>query len=123
MLTRYLYGTAAASANAVAFVEFTRKARVRQITVFASADLDADLEEYQVEISLVPYFQGNTNDSQGPIVVVNERCASGAAGTVVSGINLAIPMDIEVDDGQRFYLNFNITGTGAVRAGAAILYV
>lgn len=118
MTTKFLQFNFTATANAAAYVEFTRAAKIRMIQISIQADLDAEGEYYNVDLSTVPYYQGSTNDSQGILATMNDYLG-GAVGPS-QGVNIVIPCDIQVENGQRIYLNGVLSGTQIVNVRAVL---
>lgn len=120
MTQYYLYNTFTGTANAGAQIQIIQKGRIIGVQWCVTADLDADGEYFAVELSLVPIYQSDTNDSKGIISNIRQLAAVGAAGTAVSGTNLFVPVDVPVGAGQLLYLNGGLSGTQAVKTSCIV---
>lgn len=110
-----MFANFTATANALAFIEITRRCVLKQLSITIRADFDADAEEYVIDISHVPYFQGGTNDALGVLGVVMDRCNLVTAAGVAGGSqHVIIPCDETLEPGQRIYLNGVLAGTADV---------
>ncbi len=118
MRTRYLRNSFTATANGAAFIDIGRACKVRCLEVNITADMDAADDSYVVEISTVPFAQQSTNDAQGVIAIVGQQQA--AAGDQAGGLNIAIPMEYDLEQGQRVYLSATLVGTDAVTVRAVL---
>lgn len=106
--TYKLYGTAAASTNALASLIIQRDGYIHALAGSLSFSSSTNGHYAFVELSFTNTAQTVTNDTVGPIFELDAWVASGAAGTLqgtkektISG--LAIP----VKAGDRLYLNTN----------------
>jgi len=110
----------AASADAAAEITCLRPGRIKGIQFVTKADLDADGENYTVEVSKKPYLQSETNDSDGVLCVQAGYGYLLTSGFGDNGRNVYCPMDIPWATGEKLYLNGVLTGTGGVTAIAIV---
>jgi len=116
-----LYAAFVASADAAAQIQIIRNGTIVGVQWACKGDLDANSEQFTVELSTTPVFQSQTNDSQGVLsAVAQEAVGAEAAGFLVTGVNFFVPLKIPVQAGQLLYLNGLLAGTGGVSATAIV---
>lgn len=120
---RQLYGTGTASGDNVANLDFAKRGFITAIQAAIAWDCTTDGVIGHIELSMVPSFQGSTNDVLGPMMqlkTTNNLVTSGMTNTgfpaFVSGI--AIP----VEPGMKAYINASLSGTVTYRV-TFLLYV
>lgn len=117
---RTLKAQFAATADNAAEITCLKPGRIKGIQFVTKGDLDADAENYTVEVSKKPFMQGETNDSDNVLCI-----QSGYAYLLTSGFgdnarNIYCPMDVPWATGEKLYLNGVLTGTTGVTAIAII---
>lgn len=111
-----LYNEFTSSADSGALLDIQFDGVITAIDWNVRADLDADTEAYNVELSFLSTNTFTVNDSRGSISMVGAQ-ASGTPGfidhVVAKGLSgLAIP----VTAGERVHLHGTLAGTASVRA-------
>lgn len=106
-----LYGTASATANAVANIQIPSRARIRGVQVAAYANVITDDAVLNLELSRASASEIAVNGAQQCIVQVALFNNFVTSGMVQSGINQFFPVDVEVIQGQLLYMHCQITGT------------
>lgn len=87
-----------------------------------NAILNADSEFCVAELSFVSTNQQTVNDARGPISTIRSQVSAiTAAGTVLSEINLYVPMGLAVQGGERIFLHI-IATAGVVSTVVAQLH-
>jgi len=116
-----LYKAFTATADAAVNVQIQQSGTIRQIEITTNPDLDADGENYAVEVGLATTMQGRIHDSVGALAVVNENFTYlGAAGAASNGRNEIIPCSIPVKAGDKVYLHGLLSGTADVKCTAIL---
>lgn len=112
MRTLQLYGTAAATASAVAQVTIPSAGRLRGIQFAITCDATADNSRVDLELSKVPSSQIATNGAQDPFFHTTWFKDGGdAAGTTTGNLNAFFPVDVPVRQGEIIYLHALVTTT------------
>ncbi len=87
-----------------------------------NADMDADAEKYDIEVSFLSSNTTAINDARGSITQAGDQ-ASGTPGFLRSSVNAGLGgLRIPVVAGERVHMHGILTGTGSVDA-ACYLYV
>lgn len=105
-----------ATANAAASLQIVTSGTIKQVQWAVAGNLNADAENYIVELGLVPTLQSGTNDSQGGISSVTSYAGLLTSGAVSDANNFSVPLAVPVKSGDKLYLHASLTGTAAVRA-------
>lgn len=95
-----------------------RNCTIKQISIAAMVLLNATAENFEVQISKVPYFQ-NATESVG--ILAHVCSGYGNASGMRSAVNQTIPMDEKIVDGEQIYINVK-SGSGEAMVIKAILY-
>lgn len=115
-----LYGTGAATANAVAQVVIPTSGRIRGIQVSLIADSVTDNSQVRIEFSKAATSQIGVNNALDPLgqvgIFIN--------GTQVApnGVNVFLPLDEPIRQGEIVYLHALVAGTLTYLANAVIFY-
>lgn len=114
-----LYSAGTSSANAVASVQIARRGRITG--VFASAYLTSSgaVGRVATELSFSSVAQTTANDTIGPIA----QFESNAAANSNVPMNVALPMNIGVNAGDRIYVNQVASGSPTTHVFQAFLFV
>jgi len=83
-------------------IKVCRNCTIKQILIAGMATLNATAEDYEIQVSKVPYFQGSTEASG---VLATVMGGHGNASGVRDSLNVVIPMDEKVSDGEQIYIN------------------
>lgn len=114
------YAAFTGTANNQANIPVPRRCRLRGISFFLTADLDADLESFFAELSLLPVFQTTTNNTRNCLFSVGLQANLTTSGAIVSAVSGFQPMDIQLDPLQILYLNGVMNGTTAGSFGGQL---
>jgi len=106
-----------ATANNAANIQIVRRGRIRAIAYTINGHIDADSEEFSIELSTVPTFQSRTNDAQG--VLWNAAFQNATIGTEGTSPYCSgqILCDYPIEAGQLLYINAVLAGTNDVEVG------
>jgi len=86
------------------------------------ADIDADLEAFQIECSFLSSNTIQASDARGSIATCGQE-AAGTPGFLMGSVNAGISgLQIPVTRGERIHLHGNLSGTASVTA-TIYLYV
>jgi len=104
-----LYGAGNGSTqNALAYAQILRKGRIVGAWVSQAFNSVTDNSSQFTELSKQPTNQYTSNDSLGDIATL-EYFVNGTSP--IGMVNEWIPLDVEVLEGERIYLNLYATGT------------
>jgi hypothetical protein len=117
--TYKLYGTAAATANAVASLKITRKGTLKAIMAAIASTGGAGVGWQQIELSKQNTSSLTTNDTPDS-VIASFALATGNATTASDNVVLLTSVDVDV--GDTIYLNFSTAGT-APTSGVQQIYL
>lgn len=117
-----LYGTASASANAIASVIIPSKARIRGVQWCAHITSQTDGSYAFIEISRASARETQTNGAQQCVSEVTIGVNFTTSGLSQNAVNLFAPVDVPVVQGQIIYLHAAISGTLTFRAECLIQY-
>lgn len=97
--------------NSLASIDIPDDGRILEASIFASVDLDADLEFYTAECSFLATAQLGTNDARGVLVSMRVAAAVGAAGSLAPhAVNrLDYRPGLMVSAGERLFLHVAAT--------------
>jgi len=95
--------------SAIANVDIPQDGEIVGIEWAINADLDADAEVINAEISFIATYQTGTNDSRGIISGAAARISLTTSGVAVVSINKYTPVNISVAGGERLYMNLSST--------------
>lgn len=109
MRTIQLYGTGAATANAVAQVTIPTSGKLRGAKITLTADSVTDNSHVRIEFSKAPASQIAVNGALDPFL----NCGLFINGTQVApnGVNGFYPLDVDVRQGEIIYLHVLVAGT------------
>ena len=113
------YATTAATANAIAQIQIPRAGRLRGIDWNLNADLDADGEACIYELSFLPVYQSDTNNTRNLICNIGISL-TGAVGPAAGAVGRFVPLDIAVSPLQILYFNAVLTGTASAAVRGVI---
>lgn len=108
MRTLQLYGTAAATANAVAQVTIPSSSRIKRVQWAVSVDQVADNSHLALELSKVPTSQISTNGAQDPFFELRQFANTTTPSMTING---SAPIDVECRQGEIVYLHCYIVTT------------
>lgn len=117
-----LYKAFTATTDAAVNVIVIASARLVAVQWATIADLDADGEQYRLEVGWATTMQSGINDSQGAISCIAEALALTTSGIGVTRSNVVHPCDYPLKAGDKIYLHGLLTGVGLVNA-SVILHV
>ena len=106
-----LYGTAAATASAVAQVTIPSATRIKAVGYSVAADQAADNSHLALELSKVPTSQISVNAAQDPFFALRlftNLQANGQTAPVINGVQ---PVYVECRQGEIIYLHCYIVTT------------
>lgn len=106
-----LYGTGAATANAVANVIIPSRGKLRGIAVALWADSNTDNAQVNCEVSKASAREIAVNGAQQCVVEVGIGGNFVTSGLAQFGVNQFYPLDVDVVQGQIIYLHALVTGT------------
>lgn len=111
MYSRKLYATGSSSANNVANVQIPSRSRLLGIQFAAYANSVTDDSGFTLEISQASSNEIAVNASQQCIAEVRYFSNFVTSGLAQGGINIFVPVDVTLLQGQLVYLHSNVTGT------------
>lgn len=112
MRTLQLYGTGAATANAVAQVVIPSSVTLKAVSYSVAMDQVADNSHCRVELSKVPISQIATNGAQDPFLsLALFTSIAGAAGGVPIGLNGQQKLAVSCRQGEIIYLHAYVVTT------------
>lgn len=106
-----LYGTGAATANAVAQVIIPTGGRLRGIQYDVSIDSITDNAQADIEVSRASATEINVNGAQQCVCQIGLRNNLLTSGMTGNGLNGFLPVDVNVVQGQIIYLHAVVVGT------------
>ena len=117
-----LYGTGAATANAVASVVIPSKGRIRGVQFNVVLDSITDSSRATIEISRASASEIGVVGSQQCIAECGIMSNFVTSGLSTSGANWFAPCDVPVIQGQIIYLHAFVAGTATYIATAILHY-
>ena len=117
-----LYGTASSTTNNVANVLIPTRGRIRQVQLAFYADGITDNGIGVIEVSKASAREVGTNGAQQCIVEAALEANFVTSGLSLYGINLVVPVDVAVSQGQLIYLHIYISGTLGITGSALLHY-
>lgn len=111
MRTIKLYATGSASANNVANVTIPSATRIVGVAVDAYFNAVTDDSGCTLEVSQASANEIAINGSQQCIAEVRSYTNLLTSGIGVNMVNLFLPVDVAVKQGQIIYFHANVTGT------------
>lgn len=109
MRTIQLYGTGAASANAVAQVTIPTAGKIKGIQFSLSCDQVADNSVVALELTKAPAAQISTNGALDPFFTVRVFNNLVTSGMQAQNLCNFIPVDVDVRQGELIYLHAVVT--------------
>jgi hypothetical protein len=122
MISRKLYGTAAATANNVANIIVPGPGRIVGVQWAVRYNSITDGGQVDLEISLASAREIATNGAQQCVSQVAFESNFVTSGLAQTGINTFVPVDLRVTQGQIVYLHCVVGGT-IVFDATAILWI
>jgi len=104
-----LYGTGAATANAVANVQIPSATRIVGVQWAIAVDAVADNAVCNLEVSAASATEIGTNGAQMCISEFRSYNNLVTSGMTLNSYNFFVPVDFAVRQGQLIYLHANIT--------------
>lgn len=121
MRTYQLYASISASANNAAEITVARSGRIRGIAFAVRGGGASDGDICDLEVSFTPASQVASNDAQGVLATRRFSIDVLTSGTIMFNENSYVgPLDIEVQTGQKIYLNAVESGTATWLANILI---
>jgi len=121
-MTLKLYGTGSATANAVAQVIIPSKSRLRGALVCMWVDSITDNAQVNCEVSKASAREIAVNGSQQCILEVSSASNFVTSGLAQGAVNLFVPLDVDVIQGQIIYLHALVTGTATYNFTCNLVY-
>jgi len=109
MRTLKLYGTGSTTANAVAQITIPSRSRIVGIQAGIRIDQVADNSALQLELSKSSASEIGVNGAQQCIASFGAYANLVTSGLTQGGINLFVPVDVQVEQGQIIYLHALVT--------------
>lgn len=107
-----LYGTGAGSANDVATIDIPRRGRIKGIQwSVALTGADALDDGFHIEVSMTGAEEIRLNDARQSLLVVTtvqSFLTSGGGGSYDNGF---VPMDFDIEEGDRVHLHAVLVGS------------
>lgn len=110
-MTRKLYATGSATANGVQSVIIPSRATLRQIQWAVRINSITDGAQLNLELSLASAREIAVNEAQQSISEVALEGNFVTSGLSQNGINLIVPCNVPLNQGQLVYLHALIAGT------------
>lgn len=117
-----LYGTGAATANAVAQVTIPSKSTIKAIQCAISYDCVTDNGKVQLELSKVATSQIATNGALDPFLQVDFYSNFATSGLDMACQNLFFPVSVPCRQGEIVYMHAAVSGTATYFATFIFLY-
>jgi len=96
--------------NAVASIDIPFDGQITGVDWDARADLDADTEQFNAELSFVATSQLGSNDVRGRVSSIAAMCSLTTSGAPVVSIDKFVgPMELPVQGGERLYIHISAT--------------
>lgn len=122
MYTRKIYATGSATANAVASIVVPTRTRLVMVQWAVLFDSITDGGLLRLEISQTASTEIAVNDSQ---LCVSELACAGnfvTSGLSQTNLNLVVPVNVAMAQGQKLYLHAVIGGTVTYTGGANLWF-
>lgn len=92
--------------DSAASVDIVKSGKIEAIQWAARADLDADGESYDVELSFSSSSGLAVNDTKSSISAIRKQNGMLTSGAIPAEVNMFMsPLDISVAEGERMYLH------------------
>lgn len=117
-----LYGTGSATANAVAQVIIPSRSMIRGALVTMWIDSITDNAQVNCEVSRASAREIAVNGSQQCVLEVSLAGNFVTSGLSTNAVNIFIPLNVEVVQGQIIYLHALVTGTATYNFTANLIY-
>jgi len=111
-------GVTGGTEDALASIDIPQGGVITGVDWDAHANLDADSEQFRIELSFIATNQITSNDVRGRISSIGSEVAVLTSGIPVASMQKFVgPMDLPVSGGERLYLHSMATAgvTGNVR--------
>lgn len=92
--------------NAVANIDIPQDGTIEGLSIGHSANLNADSESSEAELSFIATNQITTNDARGVLAASLMNMGMATSGAGIAAVNHFIPMDVDVSGGERLYIHF-----------------
>ena len=111
IIKMYAAGTGG-SQDAVASIDIPMQGRLIGVQWAFAAELDADQDSANAQLSFRSQGGFATNDDRGVISEVAQEHQLVTSGGIVTGVNMYAPLpDLPVGHGERLYLHLNVTAS------------
>lgn len=111
MYSRKLYGTASATANNVANLTIPTAGRIIGVQFAVRYNSITDGGQVDLEVSLASAREIAVNGAQQCVAQIAFESNFVTSGLAQSGVNLFVPVDVRVTQGQIIYLHTVVGGT------------
>lgn len=111
-----LFNNFTASADAAAQLDVQFDGIITAVDWSVAGDLDADGENYGIEVSFLSTNTLGNNDSRGSLSEIRSQ-ASGTPGFIRDGVNKGVSgLRVPVSAGERMFMHGALSGTANVNA-------
>lgn len=110
-MTRKLYATGSATANAVQSIVIPSRTTLKQVQWAVRINSITDGAQLNLELSLASAREIAVNEAQQSISEVVIESNFVTSGLAQSGINLIVPCSVPLNQGQLIYLHALVGGT------------
>jgi len=122
MRTLKIFATASATASGAAQVTIPNRGTIRAVQWAVRLNSITDGAQLDLEISRSSAYEIAVNGAQQSISEVAFEGNFVTSGLAQNGINLWVPVNISVDQGQIIYLHARVAGTLTYTATAILHY-
>lgn len=110
-------GTEDAAAN----INIPQDGVIEGITIAHTANLNADSEGSDAELSFIATNQMAQNDARGVLAVSKMNMGLLTTGAGIASNNFHVPMDVDVSGGERLYIHF-VASAGVVSSVTIMIH-